>query len=47
MKTFASSKKFFYPRAVNLLLPDMGANLLLLTFDQKVLDIGGLAGFNS
>jgi hypothetical protein len=47
MKTSASSKKFFSPRAVNLLLLDMGVNLLLLTFGQKVLDISDLAGFNS
>jgi hypothetical protein len=39
-------QKFLPPKAVTLLLPDMRADLLLLTFGQKVLDIGGFAGFN-
>jgi hypothetical protein len=40
-------QKVLLLEAFTLLLPDMRANLLLLTFGQKVLDISDLAGFNS
>jgi hypothetical protein len=39
-------QKVFLSAAVALLLPDICAYLLLLTFGQKVLNICGLAGFN-
>jgi len=40
------NQKVLLPGAITFLLPDMRADLLLLTFGQKVLDISGFTGFN-